>query len=127
MTAEVVTFRPRDHVRQDSGPIVLMYRNMGTAAAEQVVTRALTELALAMTGLAAQVRGGELADMDRQLRRLHRMADQLGMISLAQVAQDVRACLDRADRIAFAAVWARLLRVAERSLASDRGLADQSV
>jgi hypothetical protein len=49
------------------------------------------------------------------------------MVSLAQVAQDVRTCLDQTDRIAFAAVWARLMRVAERSLATDRGLADQSV
>jgi hypothetical protein len=127
MTAEVVTFRPKERVRQDSGPIVLMYRNMGTAAAEEVVTRALTELALTMTGLAARVRAGDVADMARQLRRLQRMADQLGMVSLGLVAQDVRHCLDQGDRIAFAAVWARLMRVAERSLAADRGLADQSV
>lgn len=127
MTAEVLTFRPKERVRQDSGPIVLMYRNMGTAAAEEVVTRALTELALTMTGLAARVRAGDIADMARQLRRLQRMADQLGMVSLGLVAQDVRQCLDQGDRIAFAAVWARLMRVAERSLAADRGLADQSV
>jgi hypothetical protein len=43
------------------------------------------------------------------------------------VAGDARICLERAESTAFAAVWARLLRVAERSLAADVGLADQSV
>jgi hypothetical protein len=54
------------------------------------------------------------------------MAENLGMISLSVVSQDARTCLDRCDPTAFSAVWARLLRVAERSLASDKGFADLS-
>ena len=63
----------------------------------------------------------------RQLRRLHRMAEQLGMESLGAVAADLRRCLDIGDATAFSAVWARLLRVAERSLAVDKALLDQSL
>ncbi len=122
--AEVVALRPKERVRQDSEPIALMYRNMGTAAAEEVVTRALGELAMTMAGLADRVGQDDRQEMLRQLRRLQRMAEQLGMVSLGQVAGDIRACLDRGDPIAFAAVWARLLRVAECSLAPSRGLAD---
>ena len=48
------------------------------------------------------------------------------MISLGQVSQDARDCLERGDSTAFSAVWARLLRVAERSLASDKDVADLS-
>jgi hypothetical protein len=127
MKAEnVVALRPKEQVRQDAEPIATMYRNLGTASAEQVVTRALGELALAMAGLAQQVRQSDLADLDRQLRRLQRMAAHLGMVSLGHVAADARICFGRGDVTGFSAVWARLLRVAERSLASDKDLLDQT-
>lgn len=126
MTATVTVLRPKDQVRQDAEPVAAMYRDMGTAAAEQVVTRALGELALTMSGLAEQVRSHEMRDLARQLRRLQRMSEQLGMVSLGLVASDVRLCLEGSDVTAFSAVWARLMRVAERSLAVDRDLLDQS-
>lgn len=118
----VVALRPNDRLRQDAEPIATIYRNLGTASAEQVVTRALTELALTMSGLAAQVQAHDLVDMARQLRRLQRMSENLGLVSLGLISADVRACLERSDVTAFSAVWARLMRVAERSLAADRSL-----
>ena len=93
----VVRMHPVERVRQDAEPIATIYRNLGTASAEQVVTRALAELALTMAGLASQVRAHELADLARQLRRLQRMSENLGMVSLGLVAEDVRSCLERAD------------------------------
>jgi hypothetical protein len=60
--------------------------------------------------------------MARQLRRLQRMSENLGLVSLGLISADVRSCLERKDVTAFSAVWARLLRVAERSLAADRSL-----
>ena len=122
----VIMLRPKDQVKQDAEPIATIYRNLGAASAEQVVTRALTELALTMAGLASQVRAKEMTDMDRQLRRLQRMSENLGLISLAAIAGDVRQCLARSDVTSFGAVWARLLRVAERSLATDRELLGQT-
>lgn len=125
MTDGVLAFRPKECVRQDSEPIALMYRNMGTAAAEEVVSRALSELALTMADLARRVRAQDWPDLSRQSRRLQRMAEQLGMVSLGQVAGDLRECLERDDPVAFAAIWARLLRVAEGSLAPDQARIDQ--
>ena len=118
----VVALRPDDRVRQDAEPIATIYRNLGTASAEQVVTRALTELAVTMSSLAAKVNGHDLADMTRQLRRLQRMSENLGLVSLGLIAADVSACIECKDVTAFSAVWARLMRVAERALASDRSL-----
>ena len=122
----VFVLRPNDRVRQDAEPIATIYRNLGAASAEQVVTRALTELALTMAGLASQVRARELSDVDRQLRRLQRMSENLGMVSLGIIAGNVRDCLARNDVTSFSAVWARLLRVAERSLSTDRELLGQT-
>lgn len=135
MTGEVVAFRPVERVRQDSEPIALMYRSMGTATAEQVVGRALGELSILMSGLSQQVARNDPRDFDcpaaarsdlaRQLRRLQRMAEQLGLVSIGQVAGDIRDCLASGDGTAFAAVWARLIRVAERSLLPQAGFLDQ--
>lgn len=127
MTGKIAALRPKERVRLDAEPIAAMYRNLGTSTAEQVVTRALSELALTLGGLADQVRMRDLSDLGRGLRRLQRMADHLGMISLGLVAAEARICMDRGDDTAFAAVWARLIRVAEASLAPDRELLDQSL
>ncbi len=126
ISGNVFALRPKERVRQSVEPIATIYRNLGTASAEQVVTRALTELGLTMAGLAAQVQAHDIVDLNRRLRRLQRMAENIGMISLGAVAGDVRDCLEAEDPTAFAAVWARLLRVAERSMARDC-LADQTV
>lgn len=123
----VVALQPKERVRQDAEPIATIYRNLGTSSAEQVVTRALGELALTMSGLATQVRARDMGDLLRQLRRLQRMAENLGMVSLGVVAGDLRVCMERSDPTAFAAVWARLLRIAERSLSSDKDLLDQTL
>jgi hypothetical protein len=120
----VTALRPVERVRQDGESIAAIYRTLGTAAAEQMVTRALGKLVLATVGLAAQVKAQELADLSRQLKKLQRMAENVGMLSLSTVAQDARICLDRYDSTAFAAIWARLLRVAERSLSTDKEIAD---
>lgn len=116
-----------ERIRQDAEPIATIYRNLGTASAEQVVTRALGELALTMAGLASQIRDHQMEDLLRQLRRLQRMSENLGMVSLGLVAGDARDCLDRNEVTAFSAVWARLVRIAERSLAPDKSLLDQTI
>lgn len=127
MMGEIATLRPREVVRQDVEAIAVIYRNLGAPVAEQMVTRSLGELALTMAGIAEKVRAQELRDLARQLARLRRLAADLGLLSLSTVAADAKCCLERADGTAFSAVWARLLRVAERSLATEVGLADQFV
>jgi hypothetical protein len=127
MSGNVTALRPKEVVRLDAEPIAAIYRNLGTSSAEQVVSRALGELALTLTGLVDQVRQRELGDLGRGLRRLQRMADHLGMISLGLIAAEARICMERSDATAFAAVWARLIRVAEASLSPDRELLDQSL
>lgn len=123
----IVALRPKERVRQDVEPIATIYRNLGTSSAEGVVTRALGELALTMSGLASQVRSHQMGDLVQQLRRLGRMADNLGMVSLALVSADLSVVLERQDATAFAAVWARMLRIAERSLSVEPEALDQTL
>lgn len=127
MTAKIMAFRPKDRIQQDAEPIALIYRSMGTHAAEEVVNKALGELALIMSGIAQLVRARDMSALARQLRRLDRMAVQLGLVSLGAVASDAQACLDCDDYTAFSTVWARLVRVAEVSLATEIGALDQQI
>jgi hypothetical protein len=117
----VVRLVPRDRLRQDAGPIAAIYRNLGVQSADQVVGRALTELQQAMATVAQLLRDGLWDDLPRQLRRVERMATHLGMVTFATIAADLRACLEADDPTALHAVWARLERAAERSLAADDG------
>lgn len=123
---KVTTLTPREVVCQDVEAIAVIYRNLGAPTAEKMVTRALGELALTMARLAETVRSQDLRDVSDHLMRLSRLADDLGLVSLAAVARDSRLCLERADSTGFAAVWARLVRVAERSLSPHPGIADLS-
>ena len=104
-----------------------IYRELGTSAAEKVVNRALGELALTVAGLTQQVRDRELQDLPRRLRRLQRLSENLGMTSLAHVAADARSLFERGDATAFAAVWARLVRVAQGSLSDDEGALGRTI
>ena len=123
---KVTALTPREVVRQDVEAIAVIYRNLGAPTAEKVVTRALGELALRMAKLAETVRAQDLKDVGEELLRLSRLADDLGLTSLAKVARDSRICLDRADSTGFSAVWARLIRVAERSLSPNPDKVDLS-
>jgi hypothetical protein len=123
----IVALRLKERVRQDVEPIATIYRNLGTSSAEGVVTRALGELALSMSGLASRVRAHQMGDLAHQLRRLGRMADNLGMVSLAAVSADLTMCLEREDSTAFTAVWARMLRIAEQSLSVAPEALDQTL
>lgn len=127
ISGTIVDFRPKDRIYQDAEPIALIYRSMGTHAAEEVVNRALGELALIMSGIATQVRAHNTLDLARQLRRLERMAVQLGLVSLGTVSNDARSCLEGGDPTAFSAVWAQLVRVAEGSLATEKGALDLQI
>ena len=118
MTSTIVKLRPHDHVQCDPVPIARIYREMGADAADLAVNRAMGELALTIAAAAKMVVERNLADMPRQLRRIARMANHLGLSTICATAADAQSCLEDFDATAFAAIWARLIRVAGSQLAS---------
>lgn len=117
MTAIITRLTPNDHVAHDPAPIARIFREMDPDSAEKVVNRALGELALSVAALSKQVAAYELTEAPRQFRRVARMADHLGMTTLAHTARDADQCLEYSDATAFGAVWAKLLRVAGSQIA----------
>ena len=125
--ANVVALLPDDHVLHDTAPIMTLYRNLDSVSADQVVNRALAEIGLSIASLSAAIEDRQMQDLDRQLRRLQQMAENIGLVSVGRVAMDLRTCVEQGDDTAFSAVWWRLSRVAERSLSPSLHFADQSL
>lgn len=113
---QVTLLRQDEPVRLDPGRLEDLYTQLGQHAAEDVVCRALEEMAARLSHIETSFRAGQIEDMRKNARGLGAISDQLGMSMLARVARDVTACADSGDPVAQAATLARLLRIGERSL-----------
>ena len=114
-------------IRMDPDRLEELYLQLGEAGAENVVCRALEELAARLSHTERCYREERQKDMRKSARSLVAISDQIGMSLLARVAQDVTTCIDDGDQIALAATIARLLRIGERSLTEIWDLQDLSI
>lgn len=103
-------------VRLNADRLEELYVQLGEAGAENVVCRALEELAVRLSHTERCHREGRTADLRKSARGLVAISDQIGMQMLSRVAADVVLCTDKGDSVALAATLARLLRIGERSL-----------
>ncbi|MFK7876448.1 MAG: hypothetical protein AB8B71_11815 [Paracoccaceae bacterium] len=104
-----------------------LYAQLGAIGAEDVVRRAMEELALRLTHAERFYRQGDMDELRRSARSLVAIADQIGMQKLVQVAADVGKVLEQGDDVALAATLSRLLRVGETSLSAMWDLQDFSI
>jgi hypothetical protein len=125
---EQVTFlATSETVRLDQDQLNGLYQQLGDVAAEDVVCRAIEELAVRLAYSERMYRENDGANMRKSVRSMVAIADQIGMHSLSRVAHDVTQCIDDNDQIALAATLARLLRIGERSLTAVWDLQDLSI
>jgi len=120
----VTLLKQDETVALDADRLEALYLQLGESNAEDVVCRALEELAARLSYSERCHREGRLEDMRKSTRSLIAIADQIGMEPLARVAGDVTECIDNGDRTALAATFARLLRIGERSLCEIWDLQD---
>ncbi len=64
-----------------------------------------------------QYRQGALGDVAREARIVSTLCVDIGLTSLARVARDLSISAEHGDVVAFRAVWERLVRIGDRSLA----------
>ncbi|KUF09477.1 hypothetical protein AVJ23_17705 [Pseudoponticoccus marisrubri] len=100
----------------DRDQIEALCTDLGPHAAEDVVCRAMEELAHRLCLIEEKARRGTREELYKNLRVLAAIADQIGLASLSHVAHDVMACIELGDLVAEAATLARLARTGERSL-----------
>ena len=115
---------PQEGVRLDEARIEALYHQMGDQGADDVVCRALEEIAVRIACAAKLRLDGKIDELRKCLRSLSKIAEQIGMVALASVARDVCRCIDQQDSVAIAATLSRLVRTGERSLTAIWDLQD---
>ena len=111
----------------DAEKLEQLYEELGDSAAEDVVCRAMEELAVKLAQTDRLYRSGQIAEMRKTVRSMGAIAGQIGIGTLARVAGDVLACVDANDGTALAAVLQRLMRMGESSLTQIWQLQDLSI
>jgi len=106
----------RESVWLDAERLEALYLQLGETHAENVVCRALEQIAARLAEAQRCYCEARLDQMRKSSRSLIAIADQIGMALLARVAGDVTQCIDSGDQTALSATFARLLRLAEVSL-----------
>jgi len=123
----VFTLVQNETVRLDPDRLNNLYRQLGEAGAEDVVCRAIEELAVRLAHCERLWRQQDHTGLRKCTRSLIAISDQIGMIALARVAGDVTCAIDNGDTTATGATLFRLLRIGERSLTAVWDLQDLSV
>ncbi len=123
----VATLVQAEKVRLDQDQLTALYRQLGHAGAEDVVCRAIEELAVRLSHCERLWRQDDHPALRKSARSLIAIAEQIGMNTLARVAGDVTNAVDAGDAAAVAATLYRLIRIGERSLTAVWDLQDLSV
>ncbi len=124
---QVLEIQLHETVSVDQDRLGALYVQMGETGAEDVVCRAMEELALRLAHCNRLYKGQNSQDLRKCTRSLIAIADQIGMTVLARVARDVTGCIDRGDDPAIAATLARLLRIGNQSLTAIWDLQDITI
>lgn len=117
---------PSERPRLDAAPLQALCEELGPASTEDMVCRAMEELALRLCQVQDLAQAGPREDMYKALRAIAAISDQVGLAGLAQVARDVMSCITSGDLVAEAATLARLGRTGEQSLSALWDLQDLS-
>lgn len=125
--SKIAQLKPTEQVRVDPDQLSGLYADLGEIAAEDIVCRAMEELALRLAHCERLYRNEEWSELRKSSRSLIAIADQIGMSKLARVANDVTNCIDDKDTAALAATLGRLLRIGEGSLTAIWDLQDLTI
>lgn len=124
---DVVNLTPDEAVRLDPSCLGELYTQLGEAGAEDVVCRAIEELAVRLSHCERLWRRDDMDALRKCARSLIAIAEQVGMNSLARVAGDVTTSIDAGDLVATSATLMRLMRIGAQSLTAVWDLQDLSV
>lgn len=105
-------------VRIHTESLCLLQSTLGVAGSQDVIERAIVEVAERIGQIEQCLQLGDLDQMRRLSRGLAAISEQLGLTKLAQVASDAIQCANRSDMVSLHAVTQRLIRVGDASLAA---------
>lgn len=112
----ITELRFAEVVRLDSDQLDNLIRTLGPRAAEDIVCRAIEDLASRLTRCERAATRRELGELRKELRGLRDLAGELGMTAVKTTAGFVRDCINAGDMVALDATVARLVRLGDLSL-----------
>lgn len=125
--SNITQIRLAEKVQVNFDRLDALYSEMDPINAEDVVCRAMEELALRMAHCERLFRADDLECLHKASKSLIAIADQIGMGVMSQVARDVALCAAAGDKTALSATMGRLLRTGEGSLTAIWDLQDITI
>ena len=123
----LTTLTPRESVRLDAERLELLYNKLGEDNADNVLCRAMEEMAIRIKQSEKLYRAGTVKELRKTVHSLIAIADQIGLQTLARVSTDVVASIDLGDWVALGATFSRLVRSSDQSLTAIWDLQDVTV
>lgn len=113
----VLEFRPSERIVIDAAKLEILFRRLGDRGAEALVMQTVEAISDKLADVDGLVRRGALAEIAPLAQQVSRLSGDIGLTSLARVSRDMGIAATRGDMVAYHAVWERLVRIGDRSLA----------
>lgn len=113
----VLELRQSERILIDADRLEDIFRRMGDKPAEAFVMDTVEDISNRLVEIEQANRTGALDDVPFKANRVSKLCVEIGLTSLARVARDLGISAGRGDMIAYRAVWERLVRIGDRSLA----------
>jgi hypothetical protein len=114
---QLLKLRPTDRAVIDSALLEVLCHRMGARGAEAYVTEKVEEISDRLAEIDWIHRQSLPARIQSEALRVARLSGDIGLVSLARVARDLALTAAQGDMAAYRAVWERLVRIGDRSLA----------
>ncbi|MEL6914522.1 MAG: hypothetical protein AAFP13_08470 [Pseudomonadota bacterium] len=112
----VIVLAHDETVRMDMETYGALEAQLGEAGAEGVLNRAMEEMANRLSLIERCYYQDDHAALWKAAKGLVGIAEQIGVVTLAEASRAVADCAGRTDKTALAATMNRLIRLGDRSL-----------
>lgn len=116
VVGQIAQLRQSERILVDSRHLAALSARLGPRRAESYVTGRVEQMTDMLAQIEARYREGEHVALVGAAQRVSRMATEIGLTNLARVSRDLSIVARRKDMAALGAVWARLVRIGDRSL-----------
>lgn len=114
---EVLGLQPRERIVIDSACLELLCRRLGPHSAEGYLGERVEEISERLADIEWLARQGLMAEVPTDALRVARLCAEIGLASLARAARDLAQVAEQGDSAAWGAVWQRVVRIGDKSLA----------
>lgn len=109
---------PQERIVIDTRRLAQLFQRLGDRGAEAYVMDTVESITDRLAEIEWQYRHGTMAEIAPRAQEVSRQCHEIGLTSLARVSRDLGVAAVAVDAVAFRAIWERLVRIGDRSLAT---------